>query len=266
MSVRVYTGPHSSRGGGPSGWITYLPWGFAGLTILGQIVWVLVGDASRTALSILTVVTFFLASATHAFLSRGAAWAGAFLGISLGFGWFIERLGLATSFPFGTYEYSAALGLTIAGVPLVIPLAWSMMAYPCLLAAQRLSTTAIGTALVGGWVLAAWDLFLDPQMVGQGYWTWTDAGWALPGIPGIPLQNYLGWFLSAMVLMWLLDRLPRKVASDAVPTTLLTWVFASNVVANLVFFGRPGVAIWGGVCMGLVVVPYLWRLWSQPTW
>ncbi len=133
VSVRVYTGPHSNRGGGPSGWITYLPWGFAALTILGQIVWVLVGDQSRTALSILTVVTFFLASASHAFLSRGAGWAAAFLGISLGFGWFIERLGLATSFPFGTYEYSSALGLTIAGVPVVIPLAWAMMAYPCLL-------------------------------------------------------------------------------------------------------------------------------------
>jgi uncharacterized membrane protein len=259
VSVRIYTGPHSNRGGGPSGWVTYLPWAFAALTILGQIVWVLVDDDGRIALSILTVVTFFLASASH-------AWAGGFLAISLAFGWGIERLGLATSFPFGTYEYASTLGLTIAGVPLVIPLAWSMMAYPCLLAAQRLSTTGLGTALIGGWVLAAWDLFLDPQMVDQGFWTWSDAGWALPGIPGIPLQNFLGWFLSAMVLMWLLDRLPRKVAADAVPTTLLTWVFASNVLANLVFFDRPGVAVWGGVCMGLVVVPYLWRLWSQPQW
>ena len=262
----MYTGPHSDRSGGPSGWVAYLPWVFAGLTILGQIVWVLVGADGRTALSILTVVTFFLASASHAFLSRGGAWAGGFLAISLGFGWAIEFLGLATSFPFGTYDYSDALGLTLAGVPLVVPLAWSMMAYPCLLAAQRLSTTALGTALVGGWLLAAWDLFLDPQMVGQGYWTWQDAGWALPGIDGIPMQNFLGWLLASIVLMSLLDRLPRKVASDAVPTILLTWVFASSVLANLVFFDRPGVALWGGICMGVVVVPWLWRVWSQPQW
>jgi len=266
VSVRVYTGPHSNRGGGPSGWISYLPWGFATATILGQIVWVLVGDDAKTALSILTVVTFFLASASHAFLSRGAAWATGFLAISLAFGWGVEMLGLATSFPFGTYAYSDDLGLSVGGVPLVIPMAWSMMAYPCLLAAQRLSTTALGTALIGGWVLAAWDLFLDPQMVGQGYWTWSEIGWALPGIPGIPLQNFLGWLLSAMVLMWLLDRLPRKVASDAVPVTLLTWVFASNVLANLAFWGQPGVALWGGICMGVVVVPLLWRMWSQPQW
>lgn len=266
MSVRVYTGPHSDRGGGPSGWITYLPWGFAAATILGQIVWVLVGDDGRTALSILTVVTFFLASASHAVLGRGVAWGASYLGISLGFGWAIERLGLSTDFPFGDYAYSDALGVSLAGVPIAIPMAWSMMAYPCLLAAQRLSTSAVGTALIGGWLLAAWDLFLDPQMVGEGYWIWRDAGWQLPGIPGIPLQNFLGWLLGAIVLMWLLGLLPRKDAADAVPTTLLTWVFASNVLANLAFFGRPGVALWGGICMGVVVVPYLWKLWSQPRW
>lgn len=266
MSVRVYTGPHSNRGGGPRGWVSYLPWGFAGATILGQILWVLVDDDARRLLSILTVVTFFLASASHAVLHRGAAWAGGFLGISLAFGWGVEELGLATSFPFGTYTYTDALGPTLGGVPLVIPLAWSMMAYPCLLAAERLTLSLMGTALIGGWLLASWDLFLDPQMVGEGYWTWFDLGWTLPGIPEIPLQNFLGWLLASMVLMWLLGLLPRRTANDAVPTTLLTWVFASSVFANLVFFGRPGVALWGGICMGLVVVPYLWRLWSQPQW
>ena len=266
MSVRVYTGPHSDRGGGPSGWVQYLPWALAGATILGQIVWVLVGDEARVALSILTVVTFFLASASPAYLTRGLAWAASYLAISLAFGWGVEVLGLATSFPFGTYDYSGDLGFAVAGVPVVIPMAWAMMAYPCLLAAQRLSATGVGTALIGGWVLAAWDLFLDPQMVGEGYWTWADDGWSLPGIPGIPLQNFLGWLLSAIVLIWLLDRLPRKAAPDGVPILLLTWVFASSVLANLVFFDRPGVALWGGLCMGVVVVPYLWRVWSQPQW
>ena len=266
VSVRIYTGRHSDRGGGPSGWVSYLPWGFVGATILGQIVWVLVGGGARTALTVLTVVTFFLASATHAYLLRGPAWTTGFLAISLAFGFGVEALGLATSFPFGTYAYASSLGPAIAGVPLVIPLAWSMMAYPCLLAAQRLSTTGLGTAVIGGWVLAAWDLFLDPQMVGEKYWTWQHTGWSLPGIPGIPMQNFLGWLLAAMVLMGLLDRLPRKSVSDVVPNVLLIWVYASSVLANALFFHRPGVALWGGICMGLVVIPWLWRLWSQPQW
>jgi putative membrane protein len=266
VSQRIYTGPRSDRHGGPSGWIAYLPWAFAGLTILGQIVWVLVGDSGRVALSILTVVTFFLASASHAALSRGLPWAGGYLAITLAFGWGIEKLGLATSFPFGTYEYTDALGVTFLGVPVVIPMAWSMMAYPCLLAAQRLSQTGVGTALIGGWVLASWDLFLDPQMVGEGYWTWSDIGWTLPGIDGIPLQNFLGWLLGSIGLMALLNLLPRKTVGDGVPILMLSWVYFSSVLANLAFFGRPGVAVWGGVCMGLVVIPYLWRTWSQPRW
>lgn len=262
----MYTGPHADRGGGPSGWVGYLPWAFAGLTILGQIVWVLASGTARDALTIITVVTFFLASASHAVLNRGLAWASGYLGITLAFGWGIERLGLATSFPFGTYAYSDQLGPALLGVPLVIPLAWSMMAYPVLLAAQRLSATGLGVALIGGWLLAAWDLFLDPQMVGEGYWTWADTTWTLPGIPDIPLQNFLGWLLGSIVLMFVLDRLPRKTVKDGVPVVMLTWVYLSSVLANLVFFDRPAVALWGGVCMGIVIAPWLWRLWSQPQW
>ena len=33
VSVRVYTGPHSDRSGGPSGWVSYVPWAFLGVTV-----------------------------------------------------------------------------------------------------------------------------------------------------------------------------------------------------------------------------------------
>lgn len=266
MSARIYTGPRTDRGGRPSNWLARLPWVFAAIAILAQIAWVLVHDQARTTATIVSVVAFFLASATHAAVSRGLAWAAAYLALTLVFGWFVEAVGLATSFPFGTYEYSDALGPTVAGVPLLVPLAWSMMAYPCLLAVQRLSATLFGTALIGGWLLASWDLFLDPQMTGEGYWTWGVVGWALPGIPTIPMQNFLGWLLSAIVLMGLLSLLPHKSVDDAVPTVMLIWVYASSVLANLVFLHRPAVAIWGGLCMGVVIVPWLWRIWSQPRW
>ncbi len=266
MSVRVYTGRHSDRGGVPSGWLPYVPWVLAGLTITGQIIWVLVGDEPRRVLTILTVVTFFLASSTHAYLSRGLSWTAGYLAISLGLGLAIEAIGTSTRFPFGDYSYTSALGPAVLGVPILIPLAWSMMAYPCLLAAQRLVGPGLATALVGGWLFAAWDLFLDPQMVSEGAWQWNSIGWVLPGIPGIPLQNFLGWLLMAFVLMWLLDRLPRKIAKDGVPTLMLSWIYASNVLAAAVFFGRPSVALWGALCMGIVVIPWWWRTWSQPQW
>lgn len=262
----MYSGPHSDRGRGPRGWVTWLPWIFTWVTIVGQVVWVLLPSGGRQVLTALTVVTFFAASISHAWLRRGVGWTLGFVAISVGFGFAIEAIGVATTLPFGAYSYSELLGPRLLGVPLLIPLAWSMVSYPALLAAQRLSSTGVGTALIGGWLLMSWDLFLDPQMTGQGYWTWTQPGWSLPGIPGIPLQNFVAWFLVGIVLMAILDRLPRKIVGDEVPTVLLTWLFASNVVGNLVFFGRPGVAAWGFVCMGAVVIPWLWKSWSEPRW
>lgn len=266
MSVRVYSGPHSDRNRGPAGWVLALPWIFAGFTVLGQILWILVSGNARIGLTALTVVTFFCASLTHAYLYRGITWAAGYAAITLAFGWGIEVLGTITHFPFGDYSYSDALGPALLGVPILIPMAWSMMAYPVLLAAQRLSSTAFGTAFIGGWLLASWDLFLDPQMVGEGYWTWNQVGWTLPGIPGIPLQNFLGWLLSSIALMWVLDRMKRKVVNDSVPNAMLLWIYLSNILAAAVFFGKPGVALWGGICMGIVIIPWLWRLWSQPRW
>ena len=146
----MYTGRHSDRGSSPSGWLPYVPWALAGLTITGQIIWVLVGDQPRIALTIGTVVTFFLASATHAYLSRGLSWTAGYLAISLGFGLAIEAIGTATRFPFGDYTYTSVLGPAVLGVPILIPLAWSMMAYPCLLAAQRLVCRQWARHRIGG--------------------------------------------------------------------------------------------------------------------
>ena len=266
MSVRFYGGPHSDRGKGPPRWTNYVPWVFAGITILGQIIWVLVQGDVRTFFTILTVVTFFLTSVTHAFFHRGLAWTLSFFSITLAYGWLIEALGSATSFPFGSYTYSEALGPSLGAVPLIIPMAWSMMAYPVLLAVQRLVSTPIATAFIGGWLLASWDLFLDPMMVGEGYWTWQNIGWILPGIPDIPLQNFLGWLLGSIGLMYALNLLPRKVAKDYVPNPMLMWIYFSNILAAAVFLGTPAVALWGGICMSLVVIPWMWRIWSQPQW
>ena len=40
------------------------------------------------------------------------------------------------------------------------------------------------------------------------------------------------------------------------PTALLLWTYYGSVLANAVFFGRPGVALVGGIGMGLLVVPW----------
>ena len=235
-------------------------WALVAVTILGQIGWVLVPADARTAVTIATVASFALASIVHAAVTRGPRWAAAFTIISVGIGWLAEAIGVHSGWPFGSYAYTELLGPRVLDVPLVIPAAWAMMAYPCLLAAQRLASRWWTTAALGAVLFASWDLFLDPQMVGEGYWVWHHVGLTVPGIDGIPLQNFIGWLAVALVLMLALDRLPRIPADDAAPTVLLTWVYLSNVLSAAVFFGRPVAAVWGAVAMGLVIVPWWARI------
>ena len=105
--------------------------------------------------------------------------------------------------------------------------------------------------------LTAWDLFLDPQMVGEGYWVWVSAHPALPGIPGIPVQNYLGWLVSTLVLMAVLNRLPWTHVDLVVPRVLYGWMWIGGVVANAVFLDRPAVALIGGIGMAVLGIPAL---------
>ena len=245
----------------------WLPGSLATLTILAQIIWPLATGSPRDGLTAATVVLFALSCASHAWIVRGPLWMLGWLVISGGIGLLAEVLGTNTGFPFGHYSYADRLGPTLFGVPAVIPLAWAMMSYPCLLAARRLTTGPLKTAAIAAFALASWDLFLDPQMVGEGHWTWSSASVILPGVEGIPLQNFVAWFGVALLLMLILDRLPRRrsdgdVPPDGVPAVLLTWTYVSNILLNSVFAHRPSVALWGGIAMGLVVIPYLWRVWT----
>ncbi len=225
-------------------------------TVLLQVLYPLVSGDARDLLTIVTVVVFFLASTTHAVLHRGARWAAAFVLLTAGTGLVAEAVGTATGVPFGAYDYAGSLGPKLLGVPLVIPLAWAMFAYPSLVVGQRLSRSPVGAALLGGLALASWDLFLDPQMVEAGHWRFTAVTAHLPGAPGIPVSNYLGWLLVAVLMVGALQLLGRREADDRVPAALFLWTWASSVLANIAFFGRPLVGLTGGVVMGLVAVPY----------
>ncbi len=41
------------------------------------------------------------------------------------------------------------------------------------------------------------------------------------------------------------------------PAAVLTWTWLGSTLGNLAFFDRPWVALWGGLAMGSVVLPYL---------
>ena len=245
----------------------WLPVVGAAATILLQILWPLTSGQQRTELTIITVMIFAATSVLHSWIYLGFRWAAGYGVITVGFAFIIEALGTNTGFPFSPYDYTDALGLRLAEVPLVIPFAWAMTAYPVLLLSRRLTAAlnpSVGSRFVfagiGAFALTSWDLFLDPQMVSAGYWTWNHNAVDLPGVPGIPAINYLGWLGASLVLMLLLSLLPTRAVSEAVPATLWAWTWIGGIVANAFFFDRPTVALVGGVAMAVVTVPYLWLL------
>jgi uncharacterized membrane protein len=236
--------------------LAVLPAVLAASAVLLQVAYPLVSGTARDRLTVVTVVVFATASVSHAAVHRGVRWAAAYTALTTSIGLVAESVGTRTGAPFGQYDYAGSLGPKLLDVPLVIPLAWAMFAYPCLLVGRRLARTPLGATAVGAWALASWDLFLDPQMVEAGHWTWRDVELALPTAPDVPVSNYLGWVLVATVMLGVLQLLPRREADDRVPAALFLWTFVSSVLAFAVFFGRPGTALVGGVAMGLVAVPY----------
>ncbi len=53
------------------------------------------------------------------------------------------------------------------------------------------------------------------------------------------------------------DERTGRPPAVVVPALLLAWTWAGSVVGNAAFFGRPAVAVWGGLLLGAFVVPYL---------
>lgn len=225
-------------------------------TVLLQIGYPLVEGTARNRLTVVTVAVFTAASVGHAAVHRGPRWAAAYLAVTAGTGLLAEAVGTATGLPFGGYAYADTLGPRLLGVPLVVPLAWAMFAYPCLLVGQRLRPDAVGATAVGAWALASWDLFLDPQMVAAGHWRWTGVRLSLPSDPAVPVSNTVGWLLVGALMMAGLQLIGRRRADDRVPAALFLWTYGSSVLGFVVFFGRPAVALLGGVAMGVVAVPY----------
>jgi len=194
-------------------------------------------------------------------LVRGAGWRSVLLTVLpvLPLAWLVEYVGSSTGFPFGRYHYTDVLQPQLAGVPLLIPLAWLMMLPPAwavgslVIKSRTFSLplpVRLARALVAALAFTAWDLFLDPQMVAWNFWTWDQPG----AYFGIPLVNFLGWFLVSFVLSFLL--LPSSL--PAAPLLLiyaLTWFLQS--FGQMFFWGLPGPALAGFLGMGGML---LWAL------
>lgn len=128
-----------------------------------------------------------------------------------------ESVGVATGLVYGPYHYTNKLGPLFLGlVPYLIPVAWFMMSYPSFVIADRLIPPdwkrwqrILSVAVVGGLAMTAWDLVMDPFMVASGNWVWEVNG----AYHGIPLQNFLGWWVTVFTTFVLYQLISGKAAA-----------------------------------------------------
>lgn len=266
MSVRVYHGLHSDRGRPRKRWQQVLPWVLLGLALLALVVAPFTEGAVNGLIDAAAVVLACGAVSMHAVMSRGWTWGLSYVGITLGAAIVIQGLATATAFPFGQFTYSSTFGPSVFGVPIVIPLSWVALAYPCLLAGQRMAHERLAIATVGAVLLTGIDLLWDPVIAIAGHRTWSPDAWTIPGLVPMPWQNLLGWLLVGFVLVLVLDRLPRRVAKDGVPNVWLSGLFVIGVVVHVMATPQPWSVLWGGLAMGIIIAPWWWKLWSQPQW
>jgi uncharacterized membrane protein len=119
----------------------------------------------------------------------------------------LENLSISTGFPFGNYHYTG--GLKLFQVPIFIGPAYFANAYLAWMLAivligevrrQAGWFTTVVVPLIASAFMVMWDLSFDPtSSTINHFWVWERGG----GYFGVPITNYLGWFLTVYVFLQL---------------------------------------------------------------
>src|ERR1700732_5270330 len=124
-----------------------------------------------------------------------------FLALCLGISNVMENIGVLTGFPFGHYHYTDVLGPKLFLVPLLIGPAYFGTGYLSWVLASVLLCTdqrrdrlpTFVVPVIAAFIMVGWDLCFDPAASTIAHmWIWENGG----GYFGVPLTNFLGWYLT----------------------------------------------------------------------
>lgn len=110
---------------------------------------------------------------------------------------FLEVVGAETGLVFGEYQYGDTMWLQLFNVPLVIGLNWVVLLVASYNVSLKIAEylkvkSSVFSILITSVFLTLLDYFIEPVAIELDYWHWQNID--------IPLQNYLAWFLIALIL------------------------------------------------------------------
>jgi putative membrane protein len=161
-------------------------------------------DGTRTLFSLLTPWSLILSfSAVMIFQKGFSVKLGVAFAVVFTFTLLIEIIGVNTGILFGNYEYGPAFGPKILSTPILIGLNWLILIYCSAAIVNHHFTHKITRVISGSLLMVAYDLILEYVAPVMDMWSW-DAPY-----PGI--RNFLMWFVVAMVLHLLFQRLGLSI-------------------------------------------------------
>ena len=131
-----------------------------------------------------------------------------------GIGFMAEFIGVHTGLLFGSYVYGETLGIKLFNIPLIIGVNWFLLIYSTgvLIQRQRIRNRLL-RILTGALILVMLDILIEPIATQFDYWHWTGGG--------IPIKNYVCWFLLGGLMLFIFDRFKFKTQSMVAPVLLI---------------------------------------------
>ncbi|MGM0845753.1 MAG: carotenoid biosynthesis protein [Bacillota bacterium] len=154
-----------------------------------------------------------------------------------------EGLGVHFGFLFGSYNYTSDFGWQLWGVPIAIGFAWLLVISTSHVIAGLLTSIFSRRKSAGQFILylligtiftVGMDLIIDPVAFRvKQYWIW-DEGLAF--YYGIPLQNFIGWFLLALffhliiyIVLIMQNKWSEKVSGYRSKRIVLLYILVSGM-------------------------------------
>jgi len=158
----------------------------------------------------------------------------------------LENTSILTGFPFGHYHFTERLGPKLRAVPLVIGPAYIGMGYLSWMLArvilgtgdrQQRAYSTFTLPVLASFLMVAWNLSFDPlASTLRRVWIWEEGG----SYFGVPLSNFLGWYLTVYVFFQLFALYLRRRETgpvDPKPRSKSYWL------QPVVFYGVTAVRI-----------------------